>query len=370
MGTETEHDGKDLGAIERPFAFTREIPGALNLFPAPFAGIDGAQNDFDQPSKKSFALELGPKLLELRGSYWERRREDPVQLDGLSPPGETRWGRYYDLLATSSQFDGKLVGEAEAAYSTLGFSTLNDQEPVMTRLGVHGRWGKTGYGLSYRTSGRGFVAPTGAAIEHDRDESQIWVEYDFGVFRMRGAAGEMWEKNFITKDLTLTRSAATSFYVNKANWSATLSATYSLMGQSEDTIQKGIGFTNGFSLAYRPTPLLTLEPNLAYKQEWAPITRLKTDIPSAGFALTYKQSRDLQLIGRTSYTRELSEDPLRDASLVNAAAGLNWNLGQSFLGRQSSLSFQLEYKNELRASLPRDLQSNLTGSVQFKVLGF
>lgn len=350
-------------------SFETEIPGAFNLFPTPLAGIDGAQADFNQPSKKTFAWEVGPKLIELRGSYWERRQEGQAQLDGSRSPGETRWGRYFDLLASTSHFSGKLVGEAEAAYSTLGFSTMEDQEPVMTRLGVHGRWGKTAYGVSYRSSGRGFVSPSGATIEHARDESQVWVEYDFGLFRMRGAAGEMWEKNAVTKDLTLTRTAGTSLLMNKPNWTATLSTAYSVIGQGENALENGIALTNGISLAYRPSPLLTLEPNFSFKQEWAPMTRLQTDMPSASFALSYRQSRELQIIGRTTYTRELSEDPLRNGSVVNAAAGFNWNLGKFFLGEQS-LSFQLEYKNELRASLPRDLQSNLTGTVQFKIMGF
>jgi hypothetical protein len=122
-------------------------------------------------------------------------------------------------------------------------------------------------------------------------------------------------------------------------------------------------------IAYRFTSLLTLEPNVSFKQEWAPITSLKTDICSAGFGLTYTPSRDLQWIGRASYARGSSEDPLRAGSLVNAATGLNWKLGKSFLGEQS-VSLQLEYKNESRLTLPDNQQVNLTGTVQFKILGF
>ena len=55
--------------------------------------------------------------------------------------------------------------------------------------------------------------------------------------------------------------------------------------------------------------------------------------------------------------------------MVNAATGLNWKLGKSFLGEQS-VSLQLEYKNESRLTVPDNQQANLTGTVQFKILGF
>ena len=106
-----------------------------------------------------------------------------------------------------------------------------------------------------------------------------------------------------------------------------------------------------------------------FKQEWAPITRLKTDTPSAGLGLAYTPSPDLQLIGRASYARDLSEDPLRTGSILNATTGLSWKLGKSFLGEQS-VSLQLEYKNEFRSTLPDNQQASLTGMVQFKILGF
>ena len=344
-------------------------PGAGNLFPASFARLDGVWKNSTESSKKTFALELGPKLLEVKASYWERRQDDSAGLDGLRAPLETRWGRYFDLLAASSQFGGKLVGEGEVAYSALGASAFNDQQPLMKRLALHGRWGKVGYGMSSRSFGPGFVSQSGVKVEHAREESQLWAEYDFGLFRIRGAGGEMWEDNSATHQITLTRTAATSIYLNKPNWNATLSSSYSLIGDSEAIGQKTVAFANGFSLAYRPAPQLTLEPNVNFKQEWAPITRLKTDTPSAGFGLAYTPSRNLQLIGRASYARDLSEDPLRTGSILNATTGLNWKLGKSFLGEQS-LSLQLEYKNEFRSTLPDNQQASLTGIIQFKILGF
>ena len=108
---------------------------------------------------------------------------------------------------------------------------------------------------------------------------------------------------------------------------------------------------------------------MSFKQEWAPLARLKTDSPSAGFGLAYTPSRELRWTGRAAYCRDLSEDPLRAGSILNATTGVNWKLGRSFLGEQS-VSLQLEYKNESRLSLPESQQANLTGTIQFKIAGF
>ncbi len=158
----------------------------------------------------------------------------------------------------------------------------------------------------------------------------------------------MWEDNFDTDQLILTRTTATSLYLNRPSWNAALSSSYSTVANNDNLHQKALAFTNGLSFAYRFTSLLTLEPNVSFRQEWAPFTSLKTDTCSAGFGLTFTPSRDLQWIGRASYARDSSEDPLRAGSMINAATGLNWKLGKSFLGEQS-VSMQLEYKNESRS---------------------
>jgi hypothetical protein len=299
----------------------------------------------------------------------EKRREDSAPAAFLNPPRATQWGKYFDLFAVSSQFSGKLVGESELAYSTLGLSTLPEQQPIMTRLGLKGSWGKVGYGISYRAFGSGFVSMSGANVEHPRDEKQLWAEYDFGLFRFRGAGGETWEKHSATHHLTLTRTAGGSLNLAKPDWNASLSSSYSEIGQEESLSRKTLAFTNGVALAYRPVGYLTLEPNLGFKQEWDPITGLKTDTPSAAFALACTPSQNFQLTARTSYAKGVSDDPLKDASTVNTAASLNWKIGKSFLGEQS-LSFHLDYRNELRPNLPANSQENLTGMIQFKIGGF
>jgi hypothetical protein len=346
-----------------------DAPGTVDLFRSSLARVDDMLRDLNRPSKTTLALELGPKLVELRATYWERRQEEGLPIGGLSDPDATKWGRYFDLFAKSSRFDGRLVGESELAYSALGFSSLTEQHPIMSRLGVNGRWDKAGYGVSYRSFDRGFVTLAGAKVEQDRDESQLWGEYDFGLFRLRGAAGETWEKNSATNGLTLTRTASTSFHLAKLNWSALFSSSYSWIGHGEESSDKTFAFANGFALVYRPASLFTIEPNANFTQEWDRATQLKTDIPSVGLVLAYTPFRDLQVIGRASYTRQMSDDPLKHASIVHGTAGLSWKIGKSLFG-EHSVSMQFEYKNESRPTLPDNQQSNLMGSVQFQIARF
>ena len=284
--------------------------------------------------------------------------------------GGVLWANMHLLFWLSLvPFTTAWVGESELAYSGLpGSSPFTEQLPIMSRVGLNGRWGKAGYGASYRSFGAGFISLTGARVEHDRDESQLWGEYNFGVFRLRGAAGETWERNSTTDDLTLTRTAAATLHLARPRWSTMLSSSYSWIGHGQAPGNTTFAFANGFALAYRPAPLFTIEPSVAFRQERDPATGVTKDTPSAGLALAYAPHRDFKLIGRTSYTRDLSDDPLKDASIVNTTAGVNWNLGRSFLGQQS-LTMQFEYKNESRASVPKN-QAQLAGSVQFKVAGF
>ena len=346
-----------------------DVPSPVTLFPLSHTQIDGIRKDISQPTKRTFSLDLGPKLIELQALYLEKRQDGAAPTTALTDPSNAEWGSYFDLLAISSGFGGKLIGEGEVAYSTLEFAALPDQQPLMSRLGLRGSWGKANYGLQYRSFGSGFVSMGGLKVDHDRDERQLWGEYDFGLFRLRGALGESWEKNSETSDLNLTRTATTFFNLNKPGWSALLSSSYALSGQGQEPSQQTLAFTNALSIAYRPTGFLTIEPGLSFKQERDQATGLKTDTPSAGFALICSPYRDLQFSGRASYARGLSEDPLKEISTANTAASLNWKIGKSYLGEQI-LSFQVEYKNELTANSINKPQPNLTSLIQWKMVGF
>jgi len=168
-----------------PDPLSTDNPISLSFFPTSYTEFDRIRNDVDLTTKRTFSLDLGPKLVELKALFLEKQ-QDGRALTNETSVGTGKWGNYLDLLAASSGFGGKLVGEGELAYSTLGLSTVPDQRPTMSRLALRGNWGKAGYGFLYRSLGSGFVSMIGTKVDHARDESQIWGEYDFGLFRMRG----------------------------------------------------------------------------------------------------------------------------------------------------------------------------------------
>jgi hypothetical protein len=192
-------NGIGANGLAGPFVDTQPYPA--EPFPTSYTEFDRLQNDFDRTTKRTFSLDLGPKLVELKALYLEKQQDGGALTNEMSVD-TGKWGNYFDLLAASSAFGGKLVGEGELAYSTLGLSAVPDQRPMMSRLALRGNWGKAGYGYLYRSFGSGFVSMIGTKVDHARDESQIWGEYDFGLFRMRGTVGESWEKYDDPNDLT------------------------------------------------------------------------------------------------------------------------------------------------------------------------
>jgi hypothetical protein len=353
-----------------PDSAPTDVPGVLEIAPHSFARIDGVLANFHRRDKRSFAFEVGPKLIELKAFYLEKfRQDDPVAELRQAPPHSTRWGNYFDLSAVSSQLGGKLVGESELAYSTLGFAALPQDQPIMTRLGLRGNWGKAGYGLAYRSFGGGFVSTTGARVEHARDEKQLWAEYDFGLFRLRGVTGETWERNSLVDMVTSTKTAGTSLQLNKTQWSALLSSTYSIIGQEESASGKTAGLSNDLVLVLRPAGFLTIEPKLGFKKEWNAVNGVETLTPSAALGWSCVPWRDFRLVGQASFAKGVSEDPFQNAATLHTAASLNWHIGRSFLGEQS-LAVQLDYRSELRRELPESSQANVIGMIRWKIAGF
>jgi hypothetical protein len=301
--------------------------------------------------------------LELKALYLERGEENNA---GPVLAGSSKQ-RYVDILATSSQFDGGLVGEGELAYSTLGFATTSQEPPTMLRLGLKARWQNLSYGADYRSVGSGFTSMMGARFDNARDESQVWGEYSFGWLRVRGLFGELWEK---TPDdqLILTKTAATSLTFNKSAWSGTWVSSYSLVGHGAGDDREMVVFANTFTASYRPMSFLSIEPNLSFKEELDQRTGSRTETPAASLAVVCTL-KDFHLTGRASYARSLTRYGLNDSSAVNSAAALNWKIGKS-AGSEQFLSFQIDYQNQLYFHSPGATQENLAATVQLKILGF
>ena len=355
-----------------PIAATPSASTEFSRPPGLFPYIDDADDlhaELDKPVKSTFVLELGRKLVEFKASYIEQRPTDGVKNATIDDKPKAPSGRYFELLASSSRFDGKLVGESEIAYSGIPGAGLADQLPTMSRLTVRGNWGDANYGATYRSFGSGFVSPAGRRFDNSRDEREAWGEYDFKLFRLKSTLGESSERQPDSGQLTLAKTAATSMTFNRTGWSALLSSSYSIIDQEDDGLDKTTAFSHGLSIAYRPTSFITIEPGFNIKQEWSSATGVKTHTPAGGIALVSTPFRDVSLTGRTSYAQGFSEDPLKDSAMLNTSASLNWKLGRLFLGEQA-VSFQFEYKHEVSASPITTPMSGFTGLIQWKLAGF
>jgi hypothetical protein len=348
-----------------------DFPSRTSLFPPGYAPLDGLPHDLGRPVQQSFSLTLVPKLVEMKALYMEKRASDASPTAApIGGASDTGFGRYLGLTATSSQFDGKLIGEGEVAYSTLGFAGVTDQQrPMMARMTLRGTWEQVGYGALHRTLGSGFISTGGATIVHDRDENQVWGEYDFKIFRWRGTFGELRETTSDTNQLNLTRTASTSLNFTRPQWSALLTSGYSTNALGKLQPQESRAFTQGLSLAYRPVTFLSIEPNFSFKHEWDQNSGARTETPLGSLALTCTPWRDLQLISRASYSRSASEDALKEMSVLNTAASLNWKIGKAF-GADQYLSLQVEYRNQRANPLANNSSANVTSMLQWKVLDF
>jgi hypothetical protein len=345
-----------------------EVSTEVNFFSAWSARADPLRK-LQAPHRQTFSLNFGPKLFELRALYMEKRQPGEALTNPLADHGSVKLDSYFDLLATASHFGGKLVGEGEIAYSTFGISSFSDPMPIMSRLAVRGRWGKAGYGTFYRSFGPGFMPMAGPVVPYARHEKLLWGEYDFGLFRLRGAVGESWEENPAVHQVTLTRTADTSLRLEQPRWIALLSSNYTATGQGNSANWNSRALTHGLSFTYRPASILKLEPNIRFKQEWDLGNGTRSSTPSAGMALVWSPVRDLQLTCQASYARGLSPDPLKELSTLDAATHLKWKIGKSYLGDQS-LSFQLQYKNQFYSNSTPKPPDSFTATVQFIVERF
>ena len=74
-------------------------------------------------------------------------------------------------------------------------------------------------------------------------------------------------------------------------------------------------------------------------------------------------------MSRASYSRSASEDALKELSILNTVASLNWKIGKAF-GADQYLSFQVEYRNQRANPLANNSSANVTSMLQWKVLNF
>jgi hypothetical protein len=322
------------------------------------------------PVGKTFVVNLGPKLVELKASYLEKR-EPANALDANPQEDESR--RYLNLLATSSFGGSGLTAESELAYSPLnslpGQCACKDW-PKMFRLGLKNRWAGLSYGADYKSMDQGFVSLAGLATERSRDESQFWGEHAVGPFNVRGSIGESWEKLLDTDGSRMSRGATVALSFNRSQWRAMLASTYQLVEQRPAANQETTVLTNTLTGSYRPFSFFSVNPNFSITEERNKYTGVRTETPRTELTFAYTPSpNSLKLIGGSSFARSFSADGLNSVRTFGTTAALDWKLGK-FLGEDDILSFNLNYNQQLDFTSSTNSQNNFSGMLQLKIFGF
>jgi hypothetical protein len=322
---------------------------------------------------KTIVLDLGPKLVNIKASYLEKR--EPVNaLNALNTDQqESEMRRYLNVLATSSFGGSGLTGESELAYSPLnslpGQCACKDW-PRMFRFGLKNRWAGLRYGADYKSIDRGFVSLAGVGTEHTSDESQLWGEHGLGPFNIRGSIGESWEKLLEADSSRVSRGATLAFSLNRPQWGAMLASTYQWVEQRPLPNQEATVLTNTLTGSYRPFSFLSVNPTFSITEERNQSTGVRTGTPRTGLTFAYTPPLDsFKLIGGSSFARSFSADGLNNVRTLGTTAAIDWKLGK-FVGEDDILSFNLNYNQQLDFNSSINSHNNFSGMLQLKVFGF
>ena len=327
--------------------------------------------DRAKPIENSFSLNFGPQLLNVRASYLEKAESAPATTVD-SPQPSLR--RYLKLLGSTSFGGSNLTGESELTYGS-GKTVPGDCDcldwPRMMRLGIKSRWQGLRYGVDFKSVEKGFVAISGAQSAEDRDEGQLWGEYNLGPFNLRGSIAESWEELVDANGRRVTRAATTAVQLNRSVWSGTLSSSYGLVEQGPDLNQETTVFSSRLAGLYRPFSVLSLGPIIGIKHEWDTVTGYRTETPMTEFAIVYTPIQDkFRLMGGTSFTRTFNRyAALTDVTIIATRAIMDWKIGK-FLGRDDTVSFNLNYNRQRDLISSGNSYNDLSGILQLRITGF
>ena len=347
-------------------------PSRFDSFESSFTSFERLAEiqDRAKPIENSFSLNFGPQLLNVKASYLEKAELAPATIVNSPQPSPRR---YLKLLGSASFGGSNLTGEGELTYGS-GNTVPGDCDcldwPRMMRLGIKTRWQGLRYGVDFKSVERGFVTISGIESAEQRDEGQLWGEYNLGPFNLRGSVAESWEELLDANRHRVTRAAATAVQLNRSVWSGTLSSSYGLVEQGPDLNQETTVFSNKLAGLYRPFSVLSLGPSIGIKHEWDTVTGYRSESPTTEFAIIYTPVRDkFRLTGGTSFTRTLNRYALTDIMTIGTRAIIDWKIG-NFLGRDDTLSFNVNYNRQRDLIATGNSSDHLSGILQLKITGF
>ena len=354
---------------ERTETPSRFIEGFQTSFDSRFKHLAEIQ-DVGKPLENSFSLNLGPQLLKVKASYLEKS-ESTNAMTVASPQPSTR--RYLNLVGSTSFGGTNLSGDGELTYGSGNISPAGCDcldWPRMMRLGIKTSWQGLSYGADFKSIEKGFIPISGAASAEERDEGQLWGEYNLGPIHLRGSLVESWEELLDTNRHRVTRAATTAMQLNRSVWSGTLTSSYGLVEQGPDLNQEMRVFSNRLTGLYRPFSVLSLGPSIGIKHEWDTVTGYRTETPMTEFAIVYTPLQDkFRLVGGTSFTRTVNRYALTDVTTIGTRAIMDWKIGK-FLGREDIVSLNVNYNRQRDLISSGKSYDDVSGILQLKVTGF
>lgn len=348
----------------QPFNYLAKISSPV------FDRLDDAPG-FIKPVENSFSLNFGPQLLKVKASYLEKREQ--ISSGAVDGPQDANLRRYVNVLGSTSFGGSGLIGEGELTYSPHG-SLAHDcacpDWPRTMRVGIRTRWQGFSYGADFRSVEKGFVPITEAIPAQARDEGQIWGEYNLGPLNIRGSVGESWEELIDANQMRITKGAGTTVRLNRSAWGGTLVSSYGLVEQGMRLSQEMTVLTHTLSGFYRPFNALSFVPSFGIREERDTGTGFRTETPRTEFSFVYTPYKDrFRLMAGTSYARTFSNYGLNEVATLGTRAGVDWKLGR-FLGRDDTLSFNVNYNRQRDLISPANSHDDLTGILQLKITGF
>jgi hypothetical protein len=323
--------------------------------PPPFGGSDKIV--ISQPSNNKSLVLFNLERLSFKTEYVEKDVTDSVKALSLDSNYQVR------ALASSSIIEKFLKAEGEAAYSSSNslFPSLTD--PKMSdrlldknrqflRFGLNGGLSDLTYGLEYRSAGKDFANLSGGRISRDKGGAELWMQQKFGIASLKTSLSDI--SNNVARDPSTDRTTkllgGASLKLAPASWPA-LSIYYSrgtvtkLHVNSTTTTGELQNF--GTSLYYGISDWsATLSAGYSLKN----VSEVQTATPEFSLDLSYTpRAMPIKFVLDGYYSRNKANVAYyEDDSSMNLTGALVWTLRDSG-PKKSTLSFGASYDRYLDA---------------------
>ncbi len=270
------------------------------------------------------------------------------------------------ILSSTTLFKNQVTAESEFARSATGGDVSVRRERSsqgMMRFAVTSGLGALRYGVTYRHAGKEFLNTP------DQQLREVWGEWAFGVARFRTSVGDLltnveqdpsrpslshtggrltvsvarpnWpelsltyarnmvESNPLQSGLTLARNLSEvvegAVNIVRSNWTARFSSSYILNSNRLQAGEDSVSYAQLFTGVFQPIEALTLTSVFSYRTDIQQWTGVRTEMPVASLALSYRHSARLLISALGGYTGIRSSDGLTENETLNSKGVVTWS---------------------------------------------